>query len=409
MNNSKIVAPRRPRSMSVTAIKQKLKPIVVVLGMHRSGTSLCSHILSTVGINMATDISANDGNQKGHWECWEIVAFNDRVLNLFNRQYFSPSHDFSLPSGWWADPRLREIEKEIEKFISERLIEDEVFGFKDPRTSILLPMWARIFRKLKLRPHYILCLRSPADIARSLNSREGLEYEIGEYRSIRYMFDILKNVKLSDICVIDYNSWFDNAIQNIDKICNFIGYEPEISKCEILNAAHSIISVELNRSGRHSSPVKNIFIRESYDNIQRLLDGGEGAGERLSRLIQSFAYFQSLIDIFEAKLLQAANDHQNNMLDIQKNAEIAQAALLAEHAGRADIERQHAELIAALQAKDAELLAEHAGRADIERQHAESIAALQAKDAELLARACRARRYRTTARGIDRGPSSKGC
>ena len=61
------------------------------------------------------------------------------------------------------------------------------------------------------------------------------------------------------------------------------------------------------------------------------------------------------------------------------------AELLAEHAGRADIERQHARLIVALQAKDAELLAERAGRADIERQHAELIAALQAKDAELLA------------------------
>ena len=32
------------------------RPIVLVMGMHRSGTSLCSHILSALGVDMADDI-----------------------------------------------------------------------------------------------------------------------------------------------------------------------------------------------------------------------------------------------------------------------------------------------------------------------------------------------------------------
>ena len=47
--------------------------IVVVLGMHRSGTSLCAHVLSAMGIDMADELRAIPANAKGHWERWEIV------------------------------------------------------------------------------------------------------------------------------------------------------------------------------------------------------------------------------------------------------------------------------------------------------------------------------------------------
>src|SRR5262245_10859004 len=77
------------------------RPIVIVLGMHRSGTSLCAHILSAMGIDMADEITANASNARGHWERWEIVEFHDRILRILNREYFGPLHDFSFPVAWW--------------------------------------------------------------------------------------------------------------------------------------------------------------------------------------------------------------------------------------------------------------------------------------------------------------------
>jgi hypothetical protein len=41
-----------PRT-AVAARSGQRRPIVMVLGMHRSGTSLCSHMLSALGVNMA--------------------------------------------------------------------------------------------------------------------------------------------------------------------------------------------------------------------------------------------------------------------------------------------------------------------------------------------------------------------
>jgi hypothetical protein len=88
-----IEPPRRDRITAISGVVQR-RPIVLVLGMHRSGTSLCSHLLSALGVDMADNIpgpgnaSPAPDNPRGHWERWEIVEFHDRILGLFNRDYF---------------------------------------------------------------------------------------------------------------------------------------------------------------------------------------------------------------------------------------------------------------------------------------------------------------------------------
>src|SRR6516162_8682446 len=98
-----IEPPRRDRIAAISGTVQR-RPIVLVLGMHRSGTSLCSHILSALGVDMADEVGVNLGNDRGHWERWEIVEFHDRILRLFNRDYGGRFHDFALPVAWWAEP-----------------------------------------------------------------------------------------------------------------------------------------------------------------------------------------------------------------------------------------------------------------------------------------------------------------
>ena len=92
------IEPPRRRITAISSAVQR-RPIVLVLGMHRSGTSLCSHILSALGVDMADKIpgpgntSPAPDNPRGHWERWEIVEFHDRILGLFNRDYWGRFHD----------------------------------------------------------------------------------------------------------------------------------------------------------------------------------------------------------------------------------------------------------------------------------------------------------------------------
>jgi len=54
---------------------------------------------------------------------------------------------------------------------------DGYFRFKDPRTVRLMPVWHQIFSDLKLAPKIVLCLRDPAQVARSVKARDGLDLE----------------------------------------------------------------------------------------------------------------------------------------------------------------------------------------------------------------------------------------
>ena len=136
---------RRDRIRAISSAVQR-RSIILILGMHRSGTSLCSHLLSALGVDMADEIvvpghvSPAPDNPRGHWERWEIVKFHERILRLLNRDYFEHFHDFALPVAWRPDPRVVQIRREIVAFLQQRM-GDGYFGFKDPRTVRLIPVW----------------------------------------------------------------------------------------------------------------------------------------------------------------------------------------------------------------------------------------------------------------------------
>ena len=99
------------------------RPIVLVLGMHRSGTSVCSHILSALAVDMADKIpgpganSPHPGNPRGHWSTGRSSSFTI-AFSAFS--IVTIWGDFTiLPCrvAWWADPRVAGIRREIVAFL----------------------------------------------------------------------------------------------------------------------------------------------------------------------------------------------------------------------------------------------------------------------------------------------------
>src|SRR5690348_14578500 len=78
------------------------RKIVVVLGMHRSGTSLLSNILHVLGVDMS-DASdhVSPKNPGGFWERPELVVIHDEILAAAGRPIASPSHVLPFPAAWW--------------------------------------------------------------------------------------------------------------------------------------------------------------------------------------------------------------------------------------------------------------------------------------------------------------------
>ena len=144
--------------------------LVVVLGMHRSGTSAITRGLQVMGVSLGNKLMPPVAdNKKGFWEDLDVVAINNEMLNFCGRCWHS------------IDP-IQQIDVELlcdQGYLSRAigLLQDKIvghkrFAFKDPRTAKMLPFWIRVFATGNLDVRYILALRNPSSVAKSLAQRD---------------------------------------------------------------------------------------------------------------------------------------------------------------------------------------------------------------------------------------------
>jgi hypothetical protein len=374
-----IEPPRRDRITAISSVAQR-RPIVVVLGMHRSGTSVCAHILSALGVDIADKIpgpgatSAHPSNPRGHWERWEIVEFHDRLLDLFNRDYLGRFHDFALPVAWWADPRVAEIRREIVAFLQRRL-GDGYFGFKDPRTVRLMPVWHQIFNELKLAPKIVLCLRNPAQVARSLHARDGLDPAIGEYRWLVHIIDFYRYTSNFDCCLVEYEEWFDNPATNIEKLQTFLHLPWQQSEADLRLVLSGIIDPTARHDDSPHRKASQPLVRTLYK-LAGQVDRDAAARDQIAYIVSQFVSFQQL----QSPLLQTFEDVAKTAT---KYREIEQeVAALRMQVSEHDTRLAAAQLRAgAAETRLAEALTENEGQrvqiSELSKRHEDQEAALQ--------------------------------
>jgi len=297
------------------------KPIYVILGMHRSGTSLCSSIMSALGVDMADEKGEGTGNELGHWERWDIVALQDEILGFFNRAYYARTHDFPLPPAWWADPALQPVVGRLEQLIAEKIRHTDAFGFKDPRTAKLMPVWKRIFNRLDLKPKFVFCIRNPAQIAASLKARDGLDPSIGEYRCLDYIVESFRYSVDQDVLILDYDEWFEDPAATSQRLQTFLGLGKSLSDHDRILAVNHLIHDEMNRQGRAAVRARQPLVRSAYELLRQARTDAT-AHEKFRNFADQFVSFRQLLAPFELQLTSLQSAHDN----IQAQLHAAQTA-----------------------------------------------------------------------------------
>jgi hypothetical protein len=140
---------------------------VIVLGMHRSMTSLVAKGLVHSGdCHMGKELlGAGHGNSKGHFENINFIYLNDFILNRAGGSWDNPPPEYDILKAG------EELSQEIERLVrgSER---NPVWGWKDPRTTLTI----RCYMPYLVNPVFITCFRDPKKVAKSLMIRDGSNY-----------------------------------------------------------------------------------------------------------------------------------------------------------------------------------------------------------------------------------------
>lgn len=138
---------------------------VVVAGMHRSGTSLTASLLATLGVDMGERlVPADRFNSRGYFEDLDLVEFHQRSFaRLLPR---AAGHaDWGWTTQACATAELfAPLRDEAQRLIAKRNSAGRLWGFKDPRTTLLLDFWDPLLPA----PVYVAVYRSPALVADSM-------------------------------------------------------------------------------------------------------------------------------------------------------------------------------------------------------------------------------------------------
>jgi hypothetical protein len=134
--------------------------VVVITGMHRSGTSLVSSLLQRAGIHIGEKLlAANSANPRGYFEDVGFYEFHELLLHQRKQTYLYVDGNFTF------EPTDAERERACQ-LIAERSHRSR-WGWKDPRTALFLDFW----EKLLPAGRFLFVYRHPIEVLLSLLRR----------------------------------------------------------------------------------------------------------------------------------------------------------------------------------------------------------------------------------------------
>jgi hypothetical protein len=145
---------------------------ILVVGMSRSGTSLMTHILHTLGATLPDDlIGPGRGNPFGHWEPRALVDINSQILAHLGLAWEDAR---PLPGTWFRSGEAHDFALRIMVQIEQDYTGSQLLLIKDPRLCRLLPLYLEALDMLDIEATVVLQVRPVAQIARSLAERDGI-------------------------------------------------------------------------------------------------------------------------------------------------------------------------------------------------------------------------------------------
>ncbi|MCX7310150.1 MAG: hypothetical protein NTV56_00080 [Alphaproteobacteria bacterium] len=241
---------------------------VLVLGMHRSGTSALSGML--VGLGCAaprTLMGASSTNVRGHWESASIVALNDEILSSAGSVW----SDWRPFNNEWVQsaPGLQYVESARDVFQVE-FKSYPLFVLKDPRICRLSKIWIPIIEADDVEIKVVLPIRHPIEVARSINARDNIPIMQGLLTWLRHVLDAERVSRVFPRSFVFYPDFLDNWRDASRKVARDLGIiwprNSQLAYAEI----ERFLSAELYHERRNNRD-RSDHLAELTDQVYQLM------------------------------------------------------------------------------------------------------------------------------------------
>ena len=223
-----------------------MRRCVVVMGMHRSGTSAMAGALRQVGLRFASQLVApSKDNPKGHFEDATVLALHERILAELNSSWSDVRElDLSAPGVREA---LAPHVSALGRHLRDQFADSSLFALKDPRLTHLAPLWSEVFDQAQIVPHYVVIVRPPQEVAASLATRECFDPALSHVLWTKAYLDAEKNTRGQRRIFISYRNLLADPVATLERVAEGLELPLELS-AENREAVCSFVDSSLNRS-----------------------------------------------------------------------------------------------------------------------------------------------------------------
>ncbi len=196
---------------------------------------------------------ARADNPTGFWEDREIVGLNERLLAALGHTWHSVS-PIALPD--WETPWLQDLFAEAVQLMRTATARWGAWGFKDPRTARLLPFWQPVLREVGADEGYVISVRHPLSVARSLERRNGFAEAKSHLLWLGHVLPALALSRGRPRVVVDYDSLMDDPAGQVERMAQ--GLRLRVLDPKALDAyANDFLSRDLRHTRFSSDDVRS--------------------------------------------------------------------------------------------------------------------------------------------------------
>lgn len=191
------------------------KKAIIILGMHRSGTSAIARVVNLLGAELGKHLMAPaKDNQKGFFEHEGVVQLHEKLLYTLGINWKDSG---PLPENWLESEAADEARTSITTIIDDEFSETSLWAVKDPRQCRLMPLWQPLLEERNITPHFIIAYRHPSEVAASLAKRGDMPTESAYACWLSYTLEAYLSAFTYPHTLISYNELMQDwrkALQN---------------------------------------------------------------------------------------------------------------------------------------------------------------------------------------------------
>ncbi|TAK48592.1 MAG: glycosyltransferase [Xanthobacteraceae bacterium] len=321
---------------------------LLVLGMHRSGTSALTRILSLLGAGLPKHVmGARPGNERGHWEPEKLVAIHDAMLAAARSRW----DDWRAFDPARLDPATAaRFRAEIVQLLLEEYGAAPLFILKDPRICRFAPFYTEILQDLGVESRFILPFRNPVAVVSSLDARNHMTPGFASLLWLRHVLDAETATRGKPRAFVSYEHLMEDWKSAVGGVVRTIGLDFPARPEDVPSEVEAFLTPALRNFAPPSDALAGRadisgWVKDAYAALL-LLEREPGAAAAMAAINRIRVEFDAVAPIFGAALYEelAVRDAEAEQAARQRDKENAalRASMISSEAKVATLEADSA-------------------------------------------------------------------